>query len=81
MKINFPTKIISANTSDENIDIENKKIKWTFSLSEISKEPQIMKATFVNPKSNSKAPNNILIVLLVAGAIIVGLALLKNRKS
>ena len=75
----FPTKILSANTADGNIDNENNKVTWTFSLLTLMKEPQIMKATFVNPKSSGR-PITLIIVIVV---VLIGglLAVLKREKS
>ena len=51
-EIHFPTNILSANTADENIDITNNKVTWSFSLLSLTKGPQVIKATLAKPKTS-----------------------------
>ena len=37
----FPTKVLTANTADENIDEKNNRVTWSFSLPSLIKEPRI----------------------------------------
>ena len=68
----FPTKVLIANTADENIDEENNRVTWSFSLPSLIKEPKVMKATIMNPKSASGNPIRLYgIIAVVVIAILV----------
>ena len=78
-EINFPSKVLSVNTSDDNIDHANNKVKWTFSMGAIAKENQFIKATFVNPGLNQGADLGLILIIIVSLGAITMIAL--NRKK
>ena len=65
----FPSKVLTANTANENIDEGNNRVTWSFSLPSLMKEPKVMKATIMNPKSayyNSIKLYGIIAVVVIA---------------
>lgn len=49
--IQFPGKVLYANTVDQNIDDETNTVTWIFSLASLMQKPQQMKATIVPPSN------------------------------
>ncbi len=63
--VHFPSKVISANTSKDNILAQNNTVIWNIPLSDLVKSPQIMTATL-------KAPLPwLLLSFIVAGLLVI----------
>lgn len=65
----FPRRVISANTSEKNINYEQNKVTWSFSLGSLFNEPQVMEAT-IAPPSQSNLWYIILGIVVIAGVVI-----------
>ena len=77
----FPTKVLTANTADENIDEKNNRVTWSFSLPSLIKEPKVMKATIMNPKSASDNPIRLYGIIAVVVIAILIFAFYKKDTS
>ena len=74
----FPTKVLTANTADENIDEKNNRVNWSFPLLSLMKEPKVMKATIMSPKSASDNPIRLYGIIAVVVIAILVLAFIKK---
>ena len=74
----FPTKVLTANTADENIDEKNNRVNWSFPLLSLMKEPKVMKATIMSPKSASDNPIRLYGIIAVVVIAILVLAFYKK---
>jgi len=71
-KVHFPTYVIEANTSKENIDEDtHDTVIWGYSAEVLTKEPRTMKAVFTGASSFDIVP--FLLAALVFLAVVVGL--------
>ena len=92
-EIYFPTKVLTANTADENIEVltantadenideENNRVTWSFSLPSLIKEPKVMKSTIINPKSASDNPIRLYGIIAVVVIAIIIFAFYKKDTS
>jgi len=71
-KVHFPTYVIEANTSKENIDEDtHDTVIWGYSAELLTKEPRTMKAVFTGASSFDVVP--FLLAVLVFIVVLVGL--------
>jgi len=73
-KTTFPGKVLSANTSDENIDKKNNTVTWTFSFGSLMQGPQVMEATI------APAGNSTIWILAFGIIILVGIVMFVIRR-
>jgi hypothetical protein len=82
--IHFPSKVIAANATDENIDRKTNTVTWNYPLMTISSGPQTMTATLQKPSSSGILSKKMLMIAggaLLLIIILIGVAGSRKKKA